>query len=289
MQLFLDQIVNGLINGSTYALVAVGMTMIFGVLRAINFAHGEYYMIGSFAAWFVIELFDVPYLLSILIALLVAIVVGSVIARFVMQRLIGVPFQIAVLATLGVSIILQNLTVLYFGGTNKLFLAGWLDPISLFGMSMAQQRIIIVVVTLLIFAALEYVIRFTRTGKQMRAVSQNAVCCTVIGIDVERVVRRTFVLGVTLAALSGALTAPLSVSIYGGMGESITLKTFAVIVIGGMGNVQGTLLAGWFLGIVEALTIGYIGLAFRDAVGIAAMITMLMWRPWGLFSLRERF
>lgn len=289
MQLLIDELFNGIMNGSTYALVAVGMTMIFGVLRAINFAHGEYYMIGSFAAWLIIEKLQAPYFASILFALAAAIILGTALAWLVMQRLVNVPFQVAVLATLGVSVILQNLTLILFGGTNKEFLEGWLDPLSLFGMYVSQQRLVIFAVTVVTFALLECLVRFTRMGKEMRAVSQNVMCCHVIGIDVQRVVRRTFTLGVALAALAGVLTAPLSVTIYAGMGEIITLKTFAIIVIGGMGNVQGTLLAGWLLGIVEALAIGFVGLHLRDAVGVIALLGMLIWRPAGLFSVRERF
>jgi branched-chain amino acid transport system permease protein len=289
MQLLIDELFNGIMNGSTYALVAVGMTMIFGVLRAINFAHGEYYMIGSFSAWLIIEKLQVPYSASILFALAAAILLGTVLGWLVMQRLVNVPFQVAVLATLGLSVILQNVTLIAFGGTNKEFLDGWLDPVSMLGMSISEQRLVIVAVTIVTFALLECLVRFTRMGKEMRAVSQNAVCCDVIGIDVQRVVRRTFTLGVVLAALAGALTAPLSVTIYAGMGEIITLKTFAIIVIGGMGNVQGTLLAGWLLGIVEALAIGFVGLELRDAVGVIALLGMLIWRPAGLFSVRERF
>ena len=123
----------------------------------------------------------------------------------------------------------------------------------------------------------------------MRAVSQNIECCEVNGIDVQAVVRRTFLLGTAQAALSGVLTAPVNVSVYGGMGEAVTLKTFAVIVMGGMGNVRGTLLAGMLLGVVEALVAGLIGLQYRDAVGFIALLLMLMLRPHGLFSQKARF
>ena len=284
-----EQVVNGIISGSMYALIAAGMTMIFGVLRAINFAHGEYYMIGTFAAWYAIEKFAVGYVVAIVLGVAAAALVAAVIGRLVMQRLVGAPFQASVLATIGISLILQNAVILAFGGGYKVFEGGWIEPVEFFGFGMAQQRIVLVVSAVAIFAGLEWMVRKTRMGKAIRAVSQNIECCQVNGIDVESVVRRTFLLGTALAALSGVLTAPVNVSVYGGMGESITLKTFAVIVMGGMGNVRGTLLAGILLGVVEALVSGLIGLQYRDSVGFIALLLMLMLRPHGLFSQKARF
>jgi branched-chain amino acid transport system permease protein len=290
MGLFLlEQIVNGIVAGSVYALIAAGMTMIFGVLRAINFAHGEYYMIGTFAAWYVISKLGIDYGASIVIAVAVSALIAAVIGRLVMQRLVNAPFQSGVLATLGISLILQNAVILAFGGGYKVFPGGWLDPVEFLGIGMAQQRIVLVVAALVMFGGLEWMVRSTRMGKSIRAVSQNPECCQIIGIDVEKVVRRTFVLGTALAAFSGALTGPINVSVYGGMGESITLKTFAVIVMGGMGNVRGTLFAGWMLGIAESLVAGSIGLEYRDSVGFIALLLMLMCRPTGLFTAKARF
>ena len=284
-----EQIVNGIITGSVYALVAAGMTMIFGVLRAINFAHGEYYMLGTFAAWWVMSKLAADYSLAIVGGVAIVSVIAVLIGRSVMQRLIGQPFQAGVLATLGLSLILQNVVILAFGGGYKVFSGGWLEPIELGDFGMSQQRVILVVVTLAVFAGLEWMVRSTRLGRSIRAVSQNIECCQVNGIDVEQVVRRTFLIGVAIAALSGILTGPINVSIYGGMGESITLKTFAVIVMGGMGNVRGTLIAGCLLGVVESLVAGFIGLQYRDSVGFIVLLLMLMFRPHGLFSSKARF
>jgi branched-chain amino acid transport system permease protein len=120
-------------------------------------------------------------------------------------------------------------------------------------------------------------------------VSQNIECCEVVGIDVSQIVLHTFILGVALAALSGVLTAPVNVTVYGGMGELITFKTLPIIIMGGLGNVRGTLIAAMILGIAESLIATYIGLQFRDTVGFATLILMLMWRPYGLFSTQARF
>jgi branched-chain amino acid transport system permease protein len=287
--MLLDLLIDGVTVGSVYALVAVGMTIIFGVLRQINFAHGEYYMIGAFAAWWAIDQLDLPYIASIPLALIVVAVLSVAIGLLVMQRLVDRSFQAGVVATLGVSLVLQNVVILLFGGSYKMFDGGWIEPVEVLGVNIAEQRLLITVAALVVFAVLEWVVRHTRMGKTMRAVSQNVECCHVVGVDVRRVVLATFVLGTGLAALSGVLTAPIVVNIYGGMGASITLKTFAVIVMGGMGNVGGTLLAGWVLGIIESLVAGYVGLQFRDAVAFSVLILMLMWLPDGFFNVKARF
>jgi branched-chain amino acid transport system permease protein len=278
---FIEQVVNGIVTGSVYAIVAVGMTMIFGVLRAINFAHGEYYMLGTFGAWFAIDYLGLSYEASIIVGVLSTIVVAYVVGQLVMRRMVG--------ATLGIALVLQNTVILVFGGGYKFFSGGYIEPVSILGFSLAQQRVIILVVCLLVFIGLELLVTHSRMGKAMRAVSQNVECCEVVGIDVPQVVLRTFILGAALAALSGVLTAPVNISVYGGMGELITFKTLPIIIMGGLGNVRGTFFAAMILGIAESLVATYIGLQYRDTVGFATLILMLMWRPHGLFSTQARF
>jgi branched-chain amino acid transport system permease protein len=284
-----EQIVNGIVSGSVYAIVAVGMTMIFGVLRAINFAHGEYYMLGTFGAWFAIEYFDLPYPIAIVIGVIATSIIAVVVGKFVMQRIVGAPPETGVLATLGIALVLQNTVILIFGGGYKFFSGGYIEPVSIFGFTLAEQRVLIIIVCILVFVGLELMVTYSRMGKAMRAVSQNIECCAVVGIDVPQVALRTFILGACLAALSGVLTAPVNVSVYGGMGEIITFKTLPVIIMGGLGNVRGTFFAAMILGIAESLVATYVGLQFRDTVGVATLMLVLMWRPHGLFSAQARF
>jgi branched-chain amino acid transport system permease protein len=287
--LFAAQLINGIVAGSVYAIVAVGMTMIFGVLRAINFAHGEYYLVGTFGAWVAILYFHLPYPVALAIGVVTTAIIAVVVGKLVMARMVGATAEAGVVATLGISLVLQNVVVLMFGGGYKVFRGGYIHPVSLFGFSLTEQRLLILVVCLLVFAGLELLVLYTRMGKAMRAVSQNTEACTVVGIDVQQVVVWTFVLGAALAALAGVLTAPVNVSVYGGMGGLITFKTLPIIVMGGLGNVRGTLVAAMLLGVAESLVAGYVGLQFRDSVGFATLILMLMWRPYGLFSTQARF
>src|SRR5215469_4438308 len=287
--LFAAQLVNGIVTGSVYAIVAVGMTMIFGVLRAINFAHGEYYMVGTFGAWVAILYFHLPYPVALVIGVVTTAIIAVVVGKLVMARMVGATAEAGVVATLGISLVLQNVVVLMFGGGYKVFRGGYIQPVSLFGFSLTEQRLLILVVCVLVFSGLELLVLYSRMGKAMRAVSQNTEACTVVGIDVQQVVVWTFVLGAALAALAGVLTAPVNVSVYGGMGGLITFKTLPIIVMGGLGNVRGTLVVAMLLGVAESLVAGYVGLQFRDSVGFATLILMLMWRPHGLFSTQARF
>lgn len=289
MSFVLEQILNGISTGAIYAIVAVGMTMIFGVLRAINFAHGEYYMLGTFGGWFAISALGLPYPVSILIGVAFTAVIAWGVGMVVMRRLIGASPEASVVATLGVSLILQNLVILVFGGSYKFFSAGYIAPVFFGDIGIAQQRLLIIAVCVLVFVGLELLIGFTRIGKAIRAVSQNIEACAVVGIDVQKVVLSTFVIGTGLAAFSGILTAPVNVSVYGGMGEIITFKTLPIIVMGGLGNVRGTFVAAMILGVAESLVAGQFGLQYRDSVGFVTLILMLLWRPHGLFSSSARF
>ncbi len=284
-----EQLLNGIVTGSVYAIVAVGMTMIFGVLRAINFAHGEYYMVGTFGGWIVLEWLEVPYPVAIVAGVLSTIAVAALIGHFIMRRMVGRSPESGVLATLGIALVLQNTVIFFLGGSYKFFSAGYIEPVEVLGITIAQQRILILVVVAVVFAALEMMVIYTRFGKSMRAVSQNIECCEVVGIDVPHVVFRTFVLGAGLAGLAGVLTGPINVTVYPGMGEIITYKTLPIIVMGGLGNVRGTLAAAMILGVAESFVAGYVGLQFRDAVGFATLILILMIRPHGLFGSTTRF
>ena len=152
-------------------------------------------MIGAFAAWWAIDQLDLPYIASIPLALIVVAVLAVAIGLLVMQRLVDRSFQAGVVATLGVSLVLQNVVILLFGGSYKMFDSGWIEPVDVLGINIAQQRLLITVAALVLFAALEWVVRRTRIGKTMRAVSQNVECCQVVGVDVRRVVLATFILG----------------------------------------------------------------------------------------------
>jgi branched-chain amino acid transport system permease protein len=289
MGLFYDLVTSGILVGSIYAMASVGLTMIFGVLRAINFAHGEYYMLGAFSSWAGMTLLGASYPWSLVLTVLGGAILGVLISWLIMERLIDAPFQRAVLVTLGVYLIIQNLVLFLFGGSYKTFPGGWFDLVEIAGVSGIAQRFVVLGTMIVVFASLETFIRFSRTGKAIRAVAQNRKAAVIMGIDVRRITRITFTIGIVLAMLAGALTAPILVTIYPSMGEGMTFKAFAVTVIAGLGNVHGVILSSIILGISESLVAGYLGTQFREAVGFVALIAVLMWRPYGLFARPTRF
>ncbi len=289
IELVYQLVANGVLIGAAYAMASVGLTMIFGVLRAINFAHGEYFMFGAFASYAAMTQLKLDYSASLAVTLVAALLLALLVSWTIMERLVDALFQRAVLATLGVYLVLQNSVFLAYGGTYRSFPGGWLEVTEVFGISAIQQRFVLIAFVAATFVALELTIRHTRLGRTIRAVSQNREACMVVGIDVEKVTRITFCIGVTLAAIAGALMGPILVTVYPAMGEGLTFKAFAVTVIAGMGNVQGVVLSSIFLGIAESFVAGFAGTQYREAVGFVALIAVLMWRPYGVFTARGRF
>lgn len=289
LELVVELVVSGVMLGAAYAMASVGLTMIFGVLRAINFAHGEYYMFGAFASWAAMTYLNLGYVASLFLTIAAAVLLGLLVSLTIMERLVDAPFQRAVLATLGVYLVLQNSIFFMFGGTYKTFPGGWLEVVNFYGISGIAQRFVLIGAMLILFALLEAMIRYTRTGKTIRAVAQNREACVIVGINVAKVTRLTFVIAIVLAAFAGALSAPILVTIYPAMGEGMTFKAFAITVIAGLGNIHGVILSSLLLGISESLVAGFVGTQYREAVGFVALIAVLMWRPYGLFTSRARF
>jgi branched-chain amino acid transport system permease protein len=268
--------------------VAVGLVLVFSVLRAINFAHGEYYMLGALVAWTALDRLGWPYPAAVATAVAALAALGFVVSRLLMERLLVMPFSMAVLATLGVQLALQNGAQLIWGASPKFFGGGWIAPVQVAGIGIVGQQLVVAVAAAAAFAALAWIVRATRLGRSMRAVAQNREACEVVGLDVERVVRATFTLGVAFAGLAGALMAPVLVNVGTTIGLPMVLRGFAIIVLGGVGSVPGALVGGLILGVAESLVAGYLTLQLRDAVGFAILILMLVVRPQGLFGIRVR-
>lgn len=279
-----EQLLNGLLVGSIYGLVAVGLTLLYGVLHLVNFAQGEYFMLGAFATWTGLELLRLPYAAAIVVAVAFSALLALLVSLTIMERLVAKSFELGVLATMGLSMLYQNGSQLIFGATFRHFGGGWPGLVTVLGVTLSVQRIVILVVTAAAFLGLEWMVRRTRVGKAMRAVSQNYEACVIAGIDVKRIARWTFVVGIALAGAAGALMGPIVVSIYPAIGTSFTTRAFTVIAIGGLGNMTGAYLGALILGVVESFVVGFVGLGYRDAVAFLALVVILMTRPYGLFG-----
>ncbi len=286
MEDLLEQLIHGLTLGSMYAMVAAGLALMFGVVRLINFAHGEFFMLGAYAFWFAYRAVGLPYPVAGLVAAVVMGGFGIVYERTVIRSILDRSWHVQLIATLATSITLTNLAVIVFGAQAKEVPTVLSARILEIGeLRIAWHRLLVLGMSLLVFAALHWFVRRTKTGKAMRAMSQNREACAVVGVDVQRVALATFALSAVLAGGAAALVTPLF-SIFPDMGALLTLKAFAAVIVGGFGYVQGAIAASFLIGVTESLAAGYISYAYKDAIAFIIMIAVLLWRPQGLFGRR---
>lgn len=283
MEIFFQLLVNGISFGAIYAMVAVGLTLVFGILEVVNFAQGEFYMVGAYIT-FLVYLVQLPYAVGILVSVIVMVIIGLIVERFAIRPLIGKAWQLPILSTLGISIIMQNgAIVIWTQNPQSMLIDIARYNINIFGVVIVFQRVIILTVTLIVFISLNYFIKNTKTGKAMRAVSQNKEACRIIGIDVVRISTITFALGAGLSGLGGAIVAPL-MAIHPVMGLLLVLKCFAAVIMGGFGNVKGTIYSAFILAIVESYAVAYISLEYKDTFAFLVMIIILLFKPEGIFG-----
>ena len=281
---FLQQLLNGLANGMGYVLIAVGLTLVFGVLRVVNFAHGEFFMLGAYVTYYGMTLIGMDYISALLVATLVVAGLGILAKRVFFQPLkIEHEFTI-LLSSLGLAWLLTHLAETIFGADPKYVDTPYSDAtFSLGDITVTQQRIGVILVASAMIAATYWFIKHTRMGKMMQATAQNPEGAALSGINTKYVHAYTFALACALAALSGALVGPTAM-LYPTVGDWAVLKGFIVVVMGGLGSVTGALLGGLILGVAESLGGGYISLGFKEAIGYAIIIVVLLLRPNGLFN-----
>jgi len=282
--LLLQQIVNGLVAGMSYVLIATGLTLVFGVLRIINFAHGEFYMLGALSTFYVGRLAGLDYISSTVAATLLVALLGMLANKLFFWPLRREHEFTILLASLGLSLFLVNGTELLFGADPKYLDSPFADQtVEIGSIVVTQQRLLIFLVAAVAIGGLYAFIRFSRLGKMMRATAQNPEGAALTGIDIGFVHAYTFALSCGLAALAGALVGP-TVMAFPTVGSWAVLKGFIVVVMGGLGSVSGALVGGLALGVIEALAGNYISLGFKEAIGYGIIIVVLLWRPNGLFG-----
>jgi branched-chain amino acid transport system permease protein len=282
--LFFQQIVHGVVAGMSYVLIATGLTLVFGVLRIINFAHGEFYMLGALLTFYVGKLAGLDYLSATIAATVLVAVLGVLANRMFFWPLRREHEFTILLASLGLSLFIVNGAELVFGADPKYLDSPFADEtIELASIVLTEQRVLIFVVAGVVIGALYAFIRYSRLGKMMRATAQNPEGAALTGIDIGFVHAYTFAMACGLAALAGALVGP-TVMVFPTVGNWAVLKAFIVVVMGGLGSVSGALIGGLLLGVVEALAGNYVSLGFKEAIGYCIIILVLLWRPSGLFG-----
>lgn len=286
---------NGLSLGSIYALIALGYTMVYGVLRLINFAHGDVYMVGAYTGYYLSRKLkgDEPSLLAALLvmlgAMLACALLGIIIERFAYRPVRRASRLTLLITAIGVSLFLENAAQLLFGADPKFFpsLAPRTDFI-LWGVRITSEQLTVIGVSFLLMLALRFFILKTRTGKAMRAVSFNLDAAKLMGISTDRIIAITFALGSALAAAAGVLIGMQIPKIDPLMGILYGLKAFVAAVLGGIGNIPGAVVGGLLIGSSEVMVVGYLSSTYRDAIAFAILILVLLLRPQGIFGRVQR-
>jgi|RhiMetdeSRZDD1v2_1073273.scaffolds.fasta_scaffold946952_2 branched-chain amino acid transport system permease protein len=283
--LLVQAAVNGLVIGTMYMMMAVGFTLVFGIMRVVNFAHGEFYMLGAFAAFFTYAQWELPFVVCLLIAAVTIGVLGALLERAIIQ-----PFRSdelsGMIATLGLSVIIQNAAIVMWGPTPR-SMPNVIDGVLTIGpFTFPLSRLLVIVAAALIFAAFWVFMQRTRTGRAMRAVAQDAETALIQGIRVNTIYPIAFGISVALAALAGVLMAPIfSVSPF--VGLTPMLKAFVVVILGGLGSVPGAVVGGLLLGLIESFTATALGSLVADILQLLLVILILLVRPWGLLGQKE--
>jgi branched-chain amino acid transport system permease protein len=290
---FFQHVINGLGIGSIYALIALGYTMVFGILQLINFAHGDVYMLGAYVGYYAskwLSLSKRPGLISLLIGLFFSMAacgaVGFCIERFAYRPLRKSPRVKVLITVIGVSLFLEFGGQIVFGADPKLFPALFESrgPLFMGGLQINRLQLLVFVISVLLMGALHFIINHTKQGLAMRAVSYNHETASLMGIAVDKTISFTFVLGSMLAGAAGILVGLSYPKIDPLMGVMFGLKAFVAAVIGGVGNVTGAVVGALLMGVAESLVVGYLSSTYRDALAFGILILILLFKPRGLLG-----
>lgn len=288
MDQFLQHVLNGVVLGGTYALLGIGLTLIFGIMRVVNFTHGELYAFGAYLAYLFIALLHVDFFVSIALAALAGFALGALIERVLLRPLGNADTDTVMLVMIGAWIAMQNAEQFVWGGVAKLVPSPFAqEPLVIGPVSVLPLRLFVLAATLLLLVGFYLLIDRTRLGMAMRATFQDRDTAALMGVDVRRVYTLTFALGSALAAIAGALLGPMFL-VYPTMGNLVGLKAFAVVILGGLGNIAGATAGGFVLALVEEFGAGYVSSEYRDALGFLVIIVVLTLRPQGFFALKGR-
>ena len=284
---FLSYLINGISLGSVYAIIALGYTMVYGIAKMLNFAHGDVIMVGAFAAFTVISTMGGNPIVGILVAVVVCTVLGVVIERVAYRPLRGASPLAVLITAIGVSYLLQNVALLIFGSNSRQFTSVIdIPPLKLAGgqLSISSVTIVTIISSIVIMAVLTAFNNKTKMGQAMLAVSEDRGAATLMGIDVNRTIAVTFAIGSALAAIAGVLLCSAYPSLTPYTGSMPGIKAFVAAVFGGIGSIPGAMIGGIILGIIENLSKAYISSQLADAIVFSVLIIVLLVRPTGILG-----
>jgi branched-chain amino acid transport system permease protein len=281
---YLQLLLNGIVIGCIYALIAMGLSLIFGVLEIVNFAHGEFYMLGAMLAYFLTMNLRLGYAATVLVVTASAVGLGYLLYEGLLVSVQGGGFERSILLTLGLSMVLQNGAVFLFTTTPRMIETQQSYTNVVVGdLRVSLMRLLALGLAVLAFAALYLILYRTRVGKAMRGVAQSREAALMVGIDPRAVSRLAVAIGIGLSGLAGGALAPVY-AVHPLMGASFVFKAFAIIILGGLGNIAGAAIAALSLGVLESVMGGFLPVVMVDALVFSSMIAMLLVRPQGLFG-----
>ncbi len=288
LPLFFQHLANGISLGSLYALIAIGYTMVYGILRLINFAHGDVVMLGAYMAFYLVAIFHLPWWISFPVAIVITAGMGVVIERAAYKPLREFPRINLFTSAVAVSFLIENLGIVIFGGRPKAFQRpAFMDiPLQIGQVTIVSYTPVIIITAIVLFAGLLILVNYTKTGKAMRALSKDIETTGLMGVDTNRIISIAFAVGSALAAAGGILTAIKFPQINPLMGVMPGLKAFIAAVLGGIGNIPGAMIGGFILGISEILIVAFLPdlAGYRDAFAYSILILLLLFRPTGIMG-----
>jgi branched-chain amino acid transport system permease protein len=287
LETFFQSLVNGILTGTLYAMIGVGLTVIFGVMRIINLAHGDMVMLGMFGAYWSYTLWKIDPFVSALLLVPLLFLAGMLAYRFLLKAIIPGGELNTLLYTAGLSLLIANLALFAWTGDYRTLNLAYAEvPLRPYGIAVPVPLAIAFGLAVLITVALYFFLARTDTGRAVRATSQNAEAAALMGINVENISMITFGLGAALAAAAGVLLVP-SLYLYPTVGEILIVKCFVIVVLGGLGSVPGAIAGGILLGVVESYGAVYVSVAYKDTIGFIIFLLVLLFRPQGLFGARQ--
>ena len=288
--MFLQQMINGITVGGSYALIALGYTMVYGILKIVNFAHGDVFMMGSFFGLFCMQVMGMPYYVAFPLAAIATAIMGIIMERVAYRPIRTADSLTVMISALGVSTFLENLAMVLWGtGTHAFsnFSGITITTYKFDNVVLSNIQIGFIVLSILLMIALYFIVNKTKIGVAMRATSHNIKTAKLMGINTDRIIAFTFGIGSALACVAGLLVGIYYDAVYPLIGYSYGLKAFAAAVLGGIGSIPGAMLGGFVMGIVETLGASYISAGYRDAFAFAILIIVLIFRPAGILGKKE--
>ncbi len=281
----LQQAINGLAIGAVYVLIALGLTVVFGILGIAHFAHGSVAMFGGYLTFTFIERFGLPFFVSMSLAMMAGAVVGLLIERLAYRPVRDAPHINAFIIALGLTMMLEGINLLTFGADQVVIQTPFRGVFNVMGIAVAELRVLVILTACVLVGVIALLISRTKTGKSIRAVAQNRPAAVLMGVNVNMVSVVVFAISSALGVAAGALIGAL-LAIAPGVGEGLAVKGFAVLILGGLGSILGAIVGGLVLGVSEAMAAGFISSAYKDVIAFLVMIVVLLFRPEGLLGKR---